>query len=361
MRIDPNPTAYQPGDDTTPAPGVNAWITGQNSSEGVDDVDNGVAASRSSVIDLSAHPHVRLDLNYFFGQRDPGDDPSGDFFKLSVSNNGGSTFPVDLLSIGDVVNPAAWTSLTVELDGVIPITSQMVFRVQAADGIATGDIIEGGLDDFLLSDRGDGNDPPSIPVLSSPSDGAGDQPGNLALTVTNSTDPENDVLAYGFRVYGDADLTQLLRSVDGVASGPSTTAWPVSPSLPVGTYYWRAFANDGHSLGLCMNPARFTVGAATAVGDAGAPRAALAAGPNPSRDDVLIRYFATQAPTARLDVFDAMGRRVRTLPSAKWTVGWQEVRWDGKDDAGRRVAAGIYQVRLATPGETRSVRVVRLQ
>lgn len=47
VRIDPTPTSFQPGEDTTPAPGVHAWITGQNTDDGDGDVDDGVAATRS--------------------------------------------------------------------------------------------------------------------------------------------------------------------------------------------------------------------------------------------------------------------------------------------------------------------------
>ena len=360
VRIDPNATSYQPGDDTTPAPGVNAWITGQNTDDGTNDVDNGVAASRSPVIDLSAHPHARLNLNYFFGQRDPGDDPSGDFLKLSLSNNGGTTFPIDLITIGDVTSAASWRNFQVDLDNLLPMTAQVMLRVQAADGISTGDLVEGGLDDIVIYDTGDGNDPPSAPTLLSPADGAGSLPGDVALTVQNATDPEGQTLTYGFRVYSDPEMTQVVRSVDGVASSTGSTAWAVSPPLATGTYYWRAYAADPTLRGLFMVRASFSVTGTTAVDGAVAGSVQLWAGPNPSATQVTIRYFAENAPTARLDVIDAGGRRVRSLEGARWTTGPQEVVWDGKDDAGRTLPAGVYEVRLAVPGETRSVRVIRL-
>lgn len=359
VRIDPNATGYQPGDDATPAPGIYAWVTAQNSSEGVDDVDNGVAATRSPVFDLAGRA-VRLSLKYFFGQRDPGDD-AGDLFRISVSNDGGASFPVNLVSVGDVTFAATWRALEVDLADVIGLTSQMVLRVQAVDGLATGDVIEAGVDDVYLYDLGDDNDPPTRPTLLAPADGATGLPGNLALTVTNAVDPEGQPLSYSFRVYSDAGLTQIAATIDGVASGVGSTSWSVTPPLGVGQYYWRACAHDGASFGLYMEAASFTVTTASDVASSDlAPSTALLAGPNPSRGDVRIRYAAPAAPYARLQIIDAAGRIVRSLEGLRWSAGWHDVTWDGNDAAGHRAPRGVYFVRLVLPTEERTIRVVRV-
>ena len=47
-----------------------------------------------------------------------------------------------------------------------------------------------------------------------------------------------------------------------------------------------------------------------------------------------------------LDIHDVRGRRVRRLVGGEQTAGPHEVRWDGTDDAGRQLAAGVYLVRL---------------
>lgn len=371
VRADPVATpAFQPGDDTSPAPGVNAWFTAQNPNgvEGADDVDEGIAATRSPVIDLSGVPHARLDLNYFHGQRDTGDDPSGDYFRIDLSNNGGASFPVNLVLIGDVNSPSAWRNLRVNLDEHLPLTANMMIRVQAADGTgSTGmaDIIEAGLDDVYIYNRGEGNDSPSAPGLVSPVDGAANQAPNVALVVSNAVDPEGDPLTYGFRVYSDALLTQLVASVDGIPQGAGgSTAWNVNPPLtPATTYYWRAFASDATSRGLFMAAASFTViedPTGIAQGAVSA-HTVLTAGPNPSREDVRIRYFTPAAASATLEIFDPAGRRVRSLDGVRWAAGWQEVQWDGCGENGAPVPAGVYWVRLVLPDESRAVRVVRVR
>ncbi len=150
-RLDPNPTSYQPGDDTTVDPGIYAWITAQNINAGIDDVDQGISATRSPVIDLTGDSTAHLSMMYFHGQRDQGDDPDGDFFRIDLSNDGGSTFPVNLVFFGDVTTLANWRSLEVDLEKVIALSDQMVIRVQASESPANGDYVEGGIDDLLIS------------------------------------------------------------------------------------------------------------------------------------------------------------------------------------------------------------------
>jgi len=156
-------------------------------------------------------------------------------------------------------------------------------------------------------------------------------------------------------------LTQLVRTVDGVPSGAGSTTWTVTPPLPSGNYWWRAYAADPAIRGLFMSAASFGVTSATSVEEGTIAHLALEASPNPAGQEVTIRYVSPRAAQAELQVYDVNGRLVRSLPGVRWSSGWQEIRWDGRDAAGNRVPAGVYAVRLVTPNETRSVRVVRLQ
>ncbi len=365
VRIDPVPTSYQPGDDTTPDPGIYGWITGQNPGGGVgtDDVDNGISATRSPEIDLSAFGHVQLDLNYFHGQRDAGDDP-GDFFRIDVSNDGGASYPVNLVFVGDEQHSAPWRNLRVDLEDLLPLTDQMVLRVQACDEAGEGDIVEAGLDDVYIFDRGDGNDPPSAPALVSPPDGDAGQTATPTLVVANAGDPQGDPLTYGFQVFADPQLTQLVVEVAGIPEGGGgQTSWTVTPPLAANqTYYWRAFAADPQARGLCPSAWSFTVTDLAGIGGelAAGGRSALIAGPNPARGAVTIRYHSPSAPLARLAIIDVSGRRVRTLSGECWRAGWHEVHWDGRDDDGQALPGGLYWVKLSLPDETRTVRLVRL-
>lgn len=84
--------------------------------------------------------------------------------------------------------------------------------------------------------------------------------------------------------------------------------------------------------------------------------------PNPFNPMTEIRYRVQAATDVTLTVFDAAGRRVRTLVDAQAAApGAHAVPWDGRDDAGRGVASGTYLCVLRAGGQVdaRSVALVR--
>ena len=131
----------QVGGDHTTGTG-SALFTATNSSAGNADVDGGECVVTSPV--FSVTDASDLDLWYFHGQRDAGDDPSGDYFVLEASINGGAYSP--FVSIGDVQNVAAWTLATT----TVPAGADVQLRVRVSDGAGPGDIVEGGIDDLSI-------------------------------------------------------------------------------------------------------------------------------------------------------------------------------------------------------------------
>ena len=82
--------------------------------------------------------------------------------------------------------------------------------------------------------------------------------------------------------------------------------------------------------------------------------------PNPSRGEVELSFGQPAAGHVRLAVYDPQGRLVRTLTDADLAAGPHYATWDGADDAGRRVAPGIYLARFEAHGTAFVRRVVRL-
>ena len=123
--------------------GNGAYFTATNSSVGNADVDGGNCIARSPSVSVSQASTLSID--YFHGQRDAGDDASGDFFELEVSTDGGSTFQT-IASNGDASSAAAWTTVTTS----IPAGSNVVVRIQCSDGAGPGDIVECGVDNFSI-------------------------------------------------------------------------------------------------------------------------------------------------------------------------------------------------------------------
>lgn len=82
--------------------------------------------------------------------------------------------------------------------------------------------------------------------------------------------------------------------------------------------------------------------------------------PNPFRVSTSLRFDLPAAARVSLAVFDAAGRRVRSLVSGPQTPGTHAAVWDGRDDAGHEVASGLYLARLEAGGQTQATRLVRL-
>jgi hypothetical protein len=68
--------------------------------------------------------------------------------------------------------------------------------------------------------------------------------------------------------------------------------------------------------------------------------------PNPFNPTTTIRYELPSDGFVTVKIYDLNGRLVRTLVSAAEISGAHEVLWDGTDDAGFKVAAGIYLYQL---------------
>ncbi len=126
--------------------GTNSLFTATNSSAGVNDVDGGNCILRAP--NWSVGAASTLSVWYFHGQRDNGDDATGDFFRLEYSTDGGSSWTT-LASRGDQTTNAAWTNATAQ----IAAGASVSLRVQCSDGTATGDLVECGVDDVSICDN----------------------------------------------------------------------------------------------------------------------------------------------------------------------------------------------------------------
>lgn len=95
---------------------------------------------------------------------------------------------------------------------------------------------------------------------------------------------------------------------------------------------------------------------------AGASIADLSSNPNPFSPRTTIRFRIDGSAPVSLFVFDASGRKVRTLLSGeRRPAGTQFVSWDGKDDLGRELASGVYlyQVSAGTKNAEQKVLMVK--
>jgi hypothetical protein len=83
--------------------------------------------------------------------------------------------------------------------------------------------------------------------------------------------------------------------------------------------------------------------------------------PNPFHESLAFQLSLHASGPASIGIYDVAGRRVRALVQGVQPAGSRIVTWDGRDDAGLRLAPGAYIVRLDAAGlrESRTVRLVR--
>jgi hypothetical protein len=68
--------------------------------------------------------------------------------------------------------------------------------------------------------------------------------------------------------------------------------------------------------------------------------------PNPGNPGSTIEY-ALHAPShVKLEIYNMLGQRVRTLVDEEKPAGKTSITWDGKNDEGLAVASGVYIVKL---------------
>lgn len=90
-----------------------------------------------------------------------------------------------------------------------------------------------------------------------------------------------------------------------------------------------------------------------------------AARPNPFATTVIFRFAVPASNEARerigLRVYDVAGRVVADWSGDSWSAGVHEVRWDGSDLHGRRLASGTYFLHMDVRGfqTTRRITLIR--
>ena len=90
----------------------------------------------------------------------------------------------------------------------------------------------------------------------------------------------------------------------------------------------------------------------------GAASVVSAAAPNPFKPETNIKYGVHESGPVSIRIFSVNGQLVRSLREEYATPGDYEVRWNGKDDAGRQAPSGIYFVRTTTLDETSILKLV---
>lgn len=80
--------------------------------------------------------------------------------------------------------------------------------------------------------------------------------------------------------------------------------------------------------------------------------------PNPTAGGALVSYHLEDAGHVTVAIYNAAGRKIKTLERGPRSAGWHEINWDGTDDGGRKISSGVYFYRLQTGSATFSKKLV---
>lgn len=223
--------------------------------------------------------------------------------------------------------------------------------------------VEGAVDYTQTSDTGDGTQlifglcfQPCTPVVTQQPQDVVAQPGttvNLQLTASSAQPPAAAMAAMVTNTY------QWRRNLVSISNGGHFSGVTTDHLVITNA----AYADSGRydcvvTQGSIVEPSRqadVTIHQTTAVEPSlGASDFQLAAPrPNPFFARTALQLTLARQTTVGLAIYDALGRRIRTLLAGEsMAPGSYSVDWDGRDASGARVASGVYFAQLSA-GDTR--------
>ncbi|MEE2787068.1 MAG: PKD domain-containing protein [Myxococcota bacterium] len=130
------------------------------------------------------------------------------------------------------------------------------WRVRASDGQSVSDWSVG---NFTVNAV---NEPPTAPIILSPSNGAFLYRSPTGFSVQNAADADGDRLTYTFELSNESDFGAIMAMSVALPESQDFTTWIPDDSLLFvegETYYWRATANDGQNDGQTSVIASFSL------------------------------------------------------------------------------------------------------
>lgn len=83
--------------------------------------------------------------------------------------------------------------------------------------------------------------------------------------------------------------------------------------------------------------------------------------PNPFNPTTQISFGMPRTSNVRLEIYNILGQKVRTLVSSDLNAGFHVYEWDARNDAGQRMAAGVYIYQLNTGGFVQQKKMLLLK
>ena len=261
--------------------------------------------------------------------------------------------PYDILSIDydcTLEGPAPMLEVRMKVSDLTAVPANSFWRVNFAAN-APGPVADRGDQFFMRAQTSADPAQPSFVFGSAARDSAGD----MAYTDLGAADA-------GAFDTADDEITMRLdfhRLDPHLSHGPPLHVGSVLVGLrgqtgTLGTVTARDLTRGGGSFVVCSE--LVGVGAGPDVEFGMSPPA-----PNPGRGGAAVNLSLSHAAWTDLAVFDAAGRRVRTIHAGMLPAGVTRLAWDGRTDAGHPAASGVYFMCMNAAGKVRSQRLVMVR
>jgi len=83
--------------------------------------------------------------------------------------------------------------------------------------------------------------------------------------------------------------------------------------------------------------------------------------PNPFNPITVIEYALPKASEVKIQIYNILGQKVRSLVDEPQEPGYKRVHWDGKDDRGNEVSSGVYFYRIVAGDFVKSKKMTVLK
>lgn len=83
--------------------------------------------------------------------------------------------------------------------------------------------------------------------------------------------------------------------------------------------------------------------------------------PNPFNPITHIEFALPRSSDVRIDIFNILGERVKSVVNRRMAAGNHSVTWNGTNDGGGAVASGVYFYRISTDGYTAAKKMILLK
>ena len=292
-----------------------------------------------------------------------------DIAPFLLTTFGTGSGPVQIDQAGNVLWFGDWDDPDTDIDTGLFLNDELIVQegVTTVDGVII-DTIQSGQDAFMLSENGmwamfeavliNGIEGAFLIDLSGP---VPVRVSGLAATVVERSveirwSTSIEIAHAGFHVYRSRSLDgPWARLDDELVQGRGEYVWADATVEGDHTYYYRIGAVDVSGAETLYGPVTVT----TPVWNRWATRFD-GAQPNPFRRSTALRFSLAAPGRVDLTIHDVAGRRVADLSESQLLAGEHAIDWNGRDEAGREVPAGVYFVRLRSQGDQTTSKVVRI-